>query len=483
MTPPSNATGADAEPDRAPRGLLGLFGVDRSDGPLLLGLASMHFLVLCAYYAARPLRDEVGANIASELGNLWTAVFFVNLVLSPLYAAFARAETRRRLMGGVFLFFALCAVLFSAGLGGLRLGDFGPTGLEGSGRLWLERVFYVWLSVFVMLVVSSFWSYASDLCDLKRAKRLYGVVAAAGTVGGIVGARLTGELSSMGIGPGRILLIVAGLLVAASFNVGVVERRAERDATGPANSREAIGGTIWSGFQAVVRSRYMLAIVGFILLMTLSSTIFYYIQSNLVREVIADRGERRAYLASLDEITNWITLVGQLGVVGWMMKRLGVGLTLAGLPLVALLGMIAVGFAFAEGGPLMALASAFVHFIQSILGGEVIGDWRSDATLLTILSVVLVAQRAARYAFARPSRETLYTLVSRDERFKSKNFIDTVVYRGGDVTFGRTFTWLSVGLGYSVGAIALMAAPIMVLWIGLSIWLGALAGRRSPAGD
>lgn len=421
-----------------------------------LWLALAHFLLLGGYYAMRPVRDEVAANLRAiesdiSIGDLWTAVFFVNLALAPIYAAFVSSSSRRRLLSSVLGFFALCAVGFAI--------VFETT--SGEARLWADRVFYVWASVFVMFVISSFWSFASDLCSMDRAKRIFGLVAAAGTAGQILGSTVTRELASEDVRASVILTVVVVLLVAAAVVLWWIDRAFATpvQVSGiPTHRDDRIGGTFLSGFTAVINSPYLLAISGFLLLMTMSSTVFYYVQSDLVGAAFEDRSERRAFLANLDVWTGWITLVLQGGVVAFLMRRIGLGLTLAGLPLVAIVCVGAVWTAFDGADPALL--------------GEV------ATTNLSLLAVALVAQRVARYALAKPARETLFTLVSRDERFKSKNFMDTAVYRGGDVLWARVFEGL-MGAGHALANVLAMALPVLALWGALALALGRNAKRRS----
>ncbi|MEO0650098.1 MAG: hypothetical protein AAFZ65_05425 [Planctomycetota bacterium] len=423
--------------------------------PSLIGLAAISFLVMFAYAAARPVRDEIAANITSaDRADLWKWTFVANLLLAPVYAWFASRSTRSRLLAGVFAFFSLSALGFAFLAGALRVGDVGYAGLEGAPRLAMESVFYVWLSVFVMLVVSATWSLASDLVRTDGAKRLFGPIAAATSLGGIAGAFVTAQLSEAEVGPGPVFVLVSVSLLLACVPLFQLERWIAGTPGGGSGSAR-IGGTAWSGLVAVARSRYLLAIAGFILLMTLSSTVVYFTQAELLGG-IEDRNVRRAFNAKVDLGVNVASLAVQLGVVGWLMRRTGLGLTLAALPAIAALGLVGLW----------------------LLSGRVEGGEITVAEVLLPLGLLLGAQRVGRYAFARPAREALYTLVTRDERYKSKSFLDTAVYRGGDVVWGEAYASLQGGLGLGVAAIAIWAVPVMGLWLLGALWLGTLAERR-----
>lgn len=425
---------------------------------LLLGLIS--FLVMFAYASARPVRDEIAANIDSDTrAALWKWTFAVNVLLAPVYAWIASRATRARLLGGMLLGSGACALGFAWLAGALSFDGWGYAGLDGRSRVWMESTFYVWLSVFVMFVVSATWSLASDLYRTETARSVFGPVAAATSLGGVVGAWSTVGLSDAGVGAGPILLIVAVALAAACLPLWAVERRritSEVDVDAPT----AIGGTVFSGFAAVVRSRYLLAIAGFILLMTLANTVFYFAQSELARSLFDDRTARRAFLGRIDLWVNAFSLVGQLGVIGFVMRRAGLSMALAGLPVLAAGGFAALGWLEPrlESGALTGTSAALA------------------------LGVLLGAQRVGRYAFARPAREALFTLVTRDERFKSKSFIDTAVYRGGDVLWSEAYSVLEAG-GMAVAGIALTGLPLVGVWLAGAVWLGRTAERRAAAAD
>lgn len=428
-----------------------------SDRALVIGLGLAHFLLLASHYLMRPVRDEVAANLRAVdsdigIGDLWMAVFFVNLALTPVYAAFARSSSRRRLLCGLVLFFALNAAIFSE--------VFAST--SGTTRLWADRAFYVWASVFVMFALSSFWSFASDLCSLERAKRLFGPIAAAGTTGQIAGATVTREMSESNLGASAILLVAVVTLCLAALVLYLVDRRATpvgpTDAGAPESTR--IGGSIWSGLVAVVRSPYLLAITGFLLLMTMSSSVAYYVQSDAVSAAFDERAARREWLAGLDVWVGWIALALQAGVVGAIMRRAGLGVALVALPVIAIACALTFGLTLPTSTNETALATA-------------------ASTSLGVLGVALVAQRIARYAFAKPARETLFTLVTRDERYKSKSFMDTAVYRGSDVLWARVAEGLMRGgQGISIGTLALVSVPLLVVWSVLAWFLGRHAQGR-----
>lgn len=391
------------------------------------------FCILFAFYLLRPVRDEIGAADRGNLQLLWTAVFIVMLLAVPLYSL-AVSRLRR----GVFIplvnrFFAVNLIAFYAAL----------VLLPESARTWIDRVFYVWLSVFALFVVAVFWGLVVDLFRDDQGKRLFGFITVGSSLGGIVGSASTAVLAPHL--PVFLLLLLAVLpLEIAAWLARAITRRAD-DASGTLNREPEvpIGGSAWSGIAPVFRSPQLRNIALWIVLMTFASTILYFVQSHLVGEAIIDRALRRSFLARIDLAVNTVTIITQTLLTARIVGRLGVAATLSLLPVVAALGFAALGAA-----PL--------------------------SLALTVLLVVRVLYDSSRHALAKPAREVLFTHLDREQRYKSKAFIDAAVYRGGDLLSGWIYAGLAA-LGMTVGAIALTAVPVAVLW--------ALLGRRLSWGD
>jgi AAA family ATP:ADP antiporter len=403
--------------------------------PLLLATA-YGFAILFAYYLLRPVRDEIGAADRGNLQWLWTAVFLVMLLAVPLYST-AVARLRR----GVFIplanrFFAANLVLFYLAL----------VLLPETARPWIDRVFYVWTSVFALFVVTVFWGLVVDLFRDEQGQRLFGFITVGSSLGGIVGSATTAALAP--VVPVFALLLIAVLpLEAAGRLARALDRRAEQaPATLQREPAARIGGSAWSGIGPVFRSPALRRIALWILLMTFASTILYFVQAHLVGEAIADRATRRAFLARIDLAVNLLTIFTQALLTARILAWIGLGATLAVLPAVAALGFLALGNTGAAGA-------------------------------LTALLVVRVLYDSSRHALAKPAREVLFTRLTREQRYKSKAFIDAAVYRGGDLLSGWLYAGLAA-LGLSAAAIALAAAPVAVLW-GLLGWrLGQTKSER-----
>ena len=385
------------------------------------------FLIMLSYYILRAVRDEISAADRGNLQLLWTAVFGVMLLAVPVYSWIASRWSR-----GVFVplanrFFIACLVGFWLSL----------VLLPDAARPWIDRVFYVWTSVFALFVVTIFWGFMADCFDNSQGKRLFAFIAVGSSIGGMLGSTLTAALAEW-VPTFSLLLIACIPLEGASWCAMVLHRRfgtGNVHAAGEAG--RAIRGNAWSGMRAVFASPYLLGIATFILLMTFVSTILYFQQANLVAEVFSDRGERTAFFAKVDLAVNVLTVLLQVYLTARIVKWLGVGVTLALVPIAMTMGFLAFGL----------------------------------YPTLTVLVVVQVMYRAGRYGLTKPAREMLWTVLSREDKYKAKPFLDAAVYRGGDLISG----WIYAGLaaaGLSIGAISLVAAPIAGLWLMLGIRLG-----------
>jgi AAA family ATP:ADP antiporter len=401
-------------------------GAEPHELPALGWAFAYFFLLLSSYYILRPLRDEMAVQAGTaQLQWLFTATFVAMLALVPVFGWLCARLPRAKMLPAVYLFFALnLAVFWAAARAGVPSRD-------------VAGVFFVWLSVFNLFVVSVFWSFMADLFDDAQAARLYGAIAAGGSCGAIAGPALT-ALTVKDLGATNLLILSAVLLVAA---VGCIHellawsRRHPRK--GEARAEEPIGGSIAAGVRAALSSPYLLGICAYLLCYTTLSTALYFLQVEIVRAEVPDSDERTRLFATIDLAVNSLTLVVQLALTARLGAVLGVGWMLALMPIVSL-----AGFA-----------------------------WLGAAPTLAVLIVFGVARRVGEFAISKPVREALYTVVPREERYKAKNFIDTVIYRGGDAFSG----WLIAGLrgfGLAVSGISFAALPVAAGWVAVSFWLG-----------
>jgi AAA family ATP:ADP antiporter len=395
----------------------------------LLWATTYGFFIMFSYYILRAVRDEISSADRGNLQILWTAVFFVMLVAVPLYSWLASKFSR-----GVFVplanrFFIACLIGFWLCL----------ALLPEAARPWIDRVFYVWTSVFALFVVTVFWGLLADCFDNSQAKRMFGFIAVGSSIGGMVGSSLTAGLAE--IVPTFSLLLIACIpLEAASWCALTLHRRfGTGNILVQGEAARAIPGNAWTGMKAVFASRYLMGIATFIVLMTFVSTMLYFQQANLVADAFSDRGVRTAFFAKVDLVVSIFTVIFQVYLTARIIKWLGIGRTLLLVPVAVALGFVALGI----------------------------------YPTLAVLVVVQVAYRAGRYGLTKPAREILWTVLSREAKYKSKPFIDAAVYRGGDLVSGWIYTGLAA-IGLSIGAIAIVAAPVAALWamVGLSL------GRR-----
>jgi ATP:ADP antiporter, AAA family len=407
------------------------------------------FSVFTAYYVIRPIRDEAGlAGGVDNLAWLFTGTLVAMMAVNTPFAALVAKLPRSRFIGVTYRFFMLNLVVF------LLLFQTAT----GEANVWVGRAFWIWASVFNLFVVSVFWSFMADLFTNEQGKRIFGFLAAAATVGGIVGSFVTAS-TVQAVGVPVLLLFSAALLelgVFASRRLGAIAPKLATPAPGEPREvvavdaradagQRTIGGSVLAGLTHALSSPYLLGICLYMLLYTILSTFLFFQQAAIVDASFADRGARRAFFARVDLWVNVLTLAAQCFLTGRVMKRLGVAATLTFVP-----ALTAVGFLWLGLAPTVAVVVGF-----------------------------LMLRRSGNFAFARPTREVLFTVVSREDKYKAKNFIDTVVYRLGDQV-GAWASGLVTMLGLGTGAIAWMAVPLAIAWVANAWWLGRRQESLAP---
>jgi len=289
--------------------------------------------------------------------------------------------------------------------------------------------------------VSIFWSLMADLFRPAQASRLFGFVAVGGTIGAAFGSTTTAFLASR-ITPTHLLLVSAVLLVLAMLaarqlasSASGAEKQEPIGSDSAAN--EPVGGGLLDGIRLVLSSKYLLGIVGYMLLYTITATFLYFQQAEVVEVSFTDRAARTVFFARIDVVVNSLTALIQIFFSGRIIRQLGIALSLAALPLVCVLGFAAVGI----------------------------------APTLVAIAVFQILRRTSNYAIARPCREMLYTVLPRNAKYKAKNFIDTFVYRAGDQVGAWSYAGLGA-LGFGAAGISLVALPLAAVWLGIGLWLG-----------
>jgi AAA family ATP:ADP antiporter len=387
------------------------------------------FAVMSSYYIMRPLRDQMGvAGGVNNLQWLFTGTLLGILALNLPFAYLVKTLPRSRFIPLAYRFFAANIILFA-----IALLAAGP-----EQTVWVGRVFFIWLSVYNLFVVSIFWQMNVDLFSPEQGKRLFGFIAAGATIGAVVGSATTATLARH-VPPTALLLGAAVLLEVAVFAVGRLARLSPTLHHRPQETREErpIGGGVLSGIINAMRNPYLLNISCFILLFSITSTFLYFQQLGIVSRTLADRGAQTAFFATIDLTVNCLTLAIQLFFTGRIVVLLGVAVSLALLPALTIAGF----------GTLAAMPN------------------------LTTIAVFQSIRRAGDYAIARPTREILFTVLPREDRYKTKSFIDTFVYRLGDQV-GAWSVALLRSFGNDVATVAMVAMPVAALWLINALWLG-----------
>ena len=401
---------------------------------------SYFFALLCSYYIIRPMRDEMGITGGVEtLHWMFTGTFLAMLAVVPFFGWLARSFAPRQFLPFVYYFFIANLFLFFA----LFRSEVAHT--------YVARAFFIWASVFNLFIVSVFWSFMADIYSHRQAKRLFGMIAAGGTAGALAGPALTVSLVQP-LGPTNLLLISAGFLGWAiicihrlvAWSKSRPRPYAEAAGAGGAPESEArpasarpLGGSVLAGVRMVWQSPYLLGICAFMLLFTTLSTFLYFQQAHIVRDGFTNPAERTALFAAMDLSVNGLSLVTQLFFTGRLVERLGLGWSLSLIPLLMV------------GGFLMLAAMP----------------------ALWLVVAVQILRRAGDYAITRPGREMLYVVLGAEEKYKAKNFIDTVIYRGGDAISAWAFAGMQA-IGLSAAGISLAAVPLACAWVFISLRLG-----------
>ncbi len=401
---------------------------DRELGPALMS-GLLFFLILCGYYILRPLREEMGlAGGVKNLPWLYLANLGIMLGLAPIFGAVATRWARRIFMPAIYLFFMSNMLLFFLAL----------KWVPADGQLLLGRVFYVWVSVYNMWAVSLFWAFMADGFGLASSKRLFGFIAVGGSLGAVLGSTITSLFVEV-VGRSNLILVSALFMLAAAMVIirlgHLLPGQTPSEPTILSKPKDR--GHFWTGMTEFFRSPYLLGIGAYLFLFSLSSTFLYFEQAQIIDTAVSTREAKARIFANIDVWVNVLTFLIQIFLTGRLISRLGVGKVLLILPVLTVVGFLGL-------------------------------SW---APVLPVLVAFQILRRASNYALSRPARETLFTIVSRDQKYKAKSFIDTFVYRGGDMLGASAFAALS-GLGIGLSGIALIAVPPALLWGSVGIYLG-----------
>jgi AAA family ATP:ADP antiporter len=363
----------------------------------------------------------------AEVSWLWTLNFFISTAVVALYGVAVSRIRFQLLVPAMYAIFALTFVAFYASLSG------------ASDRVLIDKAFYVWVSVFSLFHISIFWSFMSDLFNKEQAGRLFSIIAAGASVGGLIGPSIPSFFSDS-LGTDNLMLIASAMLLVPIpiilFLQSLKTTELHNEDLVANNAAAKIGGNPFAGFKMFFTNPYLLAIGLFILLYTGISSFVYFELKNLLAHLT--RPERAAVWAQMDLAVNALSIATGLFATGRIVSKFGMPFTIALVPVLICVGLIVIAIS-----PLMAV----------VVGLQII-------------------RRAGNYAITRPAREMLFTRVDRETRFKAKPVIDIVAYRGGDTLMAWLFTGLTQGLGVGLAGVAIVGALIAALWAMVGIYLG-----------
>lgn len=392
---------------------------------LWLGFA-FHFLILTGYYITKPIRDSIGASNMEALPWMFTTTLVAMLVANTAFAAVVARMSRRKFIPLAYGFFIVVFGLFFIAM----------QTRPAAEQVWIGRGFFVWVSVFNLFNTAVFWAFMTDLFTVEQGKRLYGFIAVGGTLGAICGAYITKHYVH-DLGPANLLIIAAAMFAIAGFLVRFFPSGFTKEDKPAAKPEEPIGGSVWSGITHICRSPYLMGLAGSILLYTITSTWAYFQQSELAGGALKTPTARTEFFGNLEIWVNTITVLIQIFLTGRLLKWFGVGFTLVALPFISMVGFAAMGV----------------------------------AASLAMLAIFQVVRRAAAYALMRPSREILFTVLRREDKYKVKSVTDTLGYRTGDQLGAWSYHGMQA-LGLSLSSISFIAVPVVTGWCILSLWLG-----------
>jgi ATP:ADP antiporter, AAA family len=424
------SAGSSPSSQRAGFWLRRFVNVEPEEVAALLASFAMFFALLSAYYIVRPVRDEIGVALGKDaLHQLFTVVFFVMLLLVPLFGLIAARFPRRYVLPSIYIFFAANLVIFWLVM------------KASPDNRWALASFFIWGSVFNLFVVSLFWSLMSELWSHEEAKRLYGFISAGGTAGALAGPLLTQGLVRI-FAPVDLMLASAALLIASMFASLLLRRLRPSEAD---SETEPTGGGVLDGAIKVFTTPMFARIALFIFVANIIGTFFYLEQARLVSASINNSADRVLFFSGRDLLVSIVTFLIEVFGTARVLRHFGVTTALLALPVTGALGVLLLS---------------------------------SDAALW-IAAAVMVAERIVSFALANPAIKLIYTLATPAEKYKVQNFIDTVVFRGGDATSGWLYSLLGGGLGFAAGATGALAIPLVIVWLWAAQRLGADHKQRA----
>lgn len=408
-----------------------LFSLKEGEFKILALSCGFIFMLFSSYAILRPMRDALGLEGGQEELKWLFLATFISCILASLLLMWLSGRIKRRFYTDcVFIFFALNLLIFYA-----LMQVFAPHTPE---FIWLSRVFYVWISVFNLFAFSSAWSLLADVFSKEASTRLFGIISAGASLGSIAGASSVSVLvANLGVA-NLVFLSIALLLIGIVLkNLILRELRYFENAESLGRFECTIGSSNpFVGFKLIIASKYLLLLCAFILLLTSVSTFLYMEQARIVREVFPTREARIAAFANIDLIVQVSALLIQIFFTAKIAKFFGITSLLSILGFVIALGFIVLSFTH----------PAFLP-----------------------LAVVMSIRRVGEYALVKPGREMLFVPLDADSKYKVKNFLDAVVYRGGDALSAQAESLLA---NIGILCVLLSGAVISFVWGLLGVFLG-----------
>ncbi len=390
-------------------------------------------ILMAAYYILRPVRDAMASDWSdAEVSVLWTINFFFSFAVVAIYGTAVSKVPLKNLVPGVYGFFAVTFAIFYISSSSIE------------NPVLIDKAFYIWVSVFSLFPISVFWSFMADLYNKEQSKRLFGIITTGASIGAMLGPSIPLLFSDLGT---YNLMLVASVVLLFTLPIIFYLQRIKTSELGNSGNvgemkeMQSLGGNPLSGFKLFLQNPFLLGIGLFLFLYTGIGSFVYFELKNMMAEY--SKAERTEIWALMDLATNTLTIVAGLFVTSRLATRFGLGVTLAVVPIIVLGGLLSV-----------AMVPA-----------------------LSIVVALQIVRRGGNYAITRPAREMLFTHVDQETRFKAKQVIDVVVYRGGDVFWGWAFTGLTQIIGLGIAGIALVGGVIAALWAAVGLYLGKRADR------
>ena len=433
-----------------------LLSLEKHEFRIVISSATYFFLLLCAYYILRPIRETMGiSRSADDLPFIFLGTMTTLLLIAPVIGALVSKYSRRQFIPIAYRFVGFNLILF------FLLLTFSPQAY----LFYIGIAFYVWLSAVNMIMISLFWGFMSDGISITRSKILFPMIAVGGTAGAILGSTIAQQFIEL-LGESYLLLIsvvilelVVRLVKKLDVEFDYYSLGDPTDNTSPgqestnqkqSSKRPAIENHKnsrffkWtSGIRYTLSSPYVMAIAGYIFFYGLTSTFLYFQQGHLVAESTSDTAQRIQTFANIDLWSNSLTLMMQLFISGFLLKRVSIGIILIGLPILTLGGFIAL----------------------------------SISPTLALLTIFQALRRSLNYGLFKPAREMLFTVLPREQKYKAKTFVDSFIYRGGDVV-GALSQKALTAFHFGLGGVTILVIPVAAIWSMLAIFLGRNVTNR-----